>query len=100
MVKCAGGASLKAAKQPINTSAAAGKCFPDVLEVPAEFETSPVANVKGIARAKMEGVRKGRPAAIDAARIRPLKTEGMGLRLQRAQDQAMIGVSSTKLGQQ
>src|SRR5882757_2312338 len=61
------GAILKATEQPINTSTAAGKCFLDMLGVFAEFETNlrRERQLKGIARAKAEGVYKGRPALID-----------------------------------
>jgi DNA invertase Pin-like site-specific DNA recombinase len=34
--------------------------------------------IDGIARAKAAGVYKGRPASIDAARVRELKAQGMG----------------------
>jgi DNA invertase Pin-like site-specific DNA recombinase len=74
------GASLKATEQPIDTSTAAGKCFLDMLGVFAEFETNlrRERQLEGIARAKAEGVYKGRPASIDAARVRELKANGMG----------------------
>jgi hypothetical protein len=36
------------------------------------------ASLRGIARAKAEGVYKGRPASIDADRVRELKAQGMG----------------------
>jgi DNA invertase Pin-like site-specific DNA recombinase len=74
------GASLKATEQPIDTSTAAGKCFLDMLGVFAEFETNlrRERQLEGIAKAKAAGVYKGRPASIDAARVRELKAEGMG----------------------
>jgi DNA invertase Pin-like site-specific DNA recombinase len=74
------GASLKATEQPIDTSTAAGKCFLDMLGVFAEFETNlrRERQLEGIARAKMEGVYKGRPASIDAAMVRAMKAEGIG----------------------
>jgi DNA invertase Pin-like site-specific DNA recombinase len=74
------GASLKATEQPIDTSTAAGKCFLDMLGVFAEFETNlrRERQLEGIARAKAEGVYKGRPASIDAAQVRAMKAEGMG----------------------
>jgi DNA invertase Pin-like site-specific DNA recombinase len=74
------GASLKATEQPIDTSTAAGKCFLDMLGVFAEFETNlrRERQLEGIARAKVEGVYKGRPASIDAAKVRAMKAEGMG----------------------
>jgi DNA invertase Pin-like site-specific DNA recombinase len=74
------GASLKATEQPIDTSAAAGKCFLDMLGVFAEFETNLRRErlFEGIARGKAEGVYKGRPASIDVAKVRAMKAEGMG----------------------
>ena len=73
------GASLKATEQPIDTGTAAGKCFLDMLGVFAEFETNlrRERQLEGIAKAKAEGVYKGRPASIDGARVRELKAQGM-----------------------
>jgi DNA invertase Pin-like site-specific DNA recombinase len=75
------GASLKATEQSgIDTSTAAGKCFLDMLGVFAEFETNirRERQLEGIARAKAAGVYKGRPASIDAARVREMKAQGLG----------------------
>ncbi len=74
------GAALKATEQPIDTSTAAGKCFLDILGVFAEFETNlhRERQLEGIARAKAEGVYKGRPASIDAVKVRAMKAQGMG----------------------
>jgi DNA invertase Pin-like site-specific DNA recombinase len=74
------GACLKATEQPIDTSTAAGKCFLDMLGVFAEFETNlrRERQLEGIARAKAGGVYQGRPASIDAAKVRAMKAEGMG----------------------
>jgi DNA invertase Pin-like site-specific DNA recombinase len=74
------GASLKATEQPIDTSTAAGKCFLDMLGVFAEFETNlrKERQLEGIAKAKAEGKYKGRPASIDAAKVRELKARGRG----------------------
>jgi DNA invertase Pin-like site-specific DNA recombinase len=74
------GASLKATEQPIDTSTAAGKCFLDMLGVFAEFETNlrRERQLEGIAKAKAAGVYRGRPASIDATRIRELKVQGLG----------------------
>jgi DNA invertase Pin-like site-specific DNA recombinase len=74
------GASLKATEQPIDTSTAAGKCFLDMLGVFAEFETNlrRERQAEGVAKAKAAGVYKGRPPSIDGARIRAMKSEGMG----------------------
>jgi DNA invertase Pin-like site-specific DNA recombinase len=61
-------------------SPCAGKCFLDMLGVFAEFETNlrRERQLEGIAKAKAEGVYKGRPASIDAARIREMKAQGLG----------------------
>jgi DNA invertase Pin-like site-specific DNA recombinase len=74
------GAALKASEQPVDTSTAAGKCFLDMLGVFAEFETNlrRERQLEGIAKAKAAGVYKGRPASIDAAKVRELKAGGMG----------------------
>jgi DNA invertase Pin-like site-specific DNA recombinase len=78
-IKARGGA-LKATEQPIDTGTAAGKCFLGMLGVFAEFETNlrRERQLEGIARAKVEGVYKGRPASIDAAKVRAMKAGGMG----------------------
>jgi DNA invertase Pin-like site-specific DNA recombinase len=74
------GAALKAIEQPIDTSTAAGKAFLGMLGVFAEFETNirKERQLEGIARAKAEGVYKGRPATIKADEIAKLKAEGLG----------------------
>src|ERR1700723_2213404 len=74
------GASLTATEQPIDTGTAAGKCFLDMLGVFAEFETNlrRERQLEGIAKAKAAGVYKGRPASIDATKVRQLKAQGMG----------------------
>jgi DNA invertase Pin-like site-specific DNA recombinase len=74
------GASLKATEQPIDTSTAAGKAFLDMLGVFAEFETNlrRERQLEGIAKAKLAGVYKGRPASISVSQVRKLKEDGMG----------------------
>jgi DNA invertase Pin-like site-specific DNA recombinase len=74
------GASLRATEQPIDTGTAAGKCFLDMLGVFAEFDTNlrRERQLEGIAKAKAAGIYKGRPASIDAARVRELKAQGLG----------------------
>ncbi|ACA21232.1 hypothetical protein M446_7006 (plasmid) [Methylobacterium sp. 4-46] len=74
------GAALQATEQPIDTATAAGKAFLDMLGVFAEFETNlrRERQLEGIAKAKAEGVYKGRPASIDVAQVRALKAEGIG----------------------
>ncbi|MEO6840163.1 MAG: recombinase family protein [Bradyrhizobium sp.] len=76
----ANGAGLKATEQPIDTSTAAGKAFLDMLGVFAEFETNlrRERQLEGIAKAKLAGIYKGRPASIDAAHVRRLKADGLG----------------------
>jgi DNA invertase Pin-like site-specific DNA recombinase len=50
-----------------------------MLGVFAEFETNlrRERQLEGIAKAKAAGVYKGRPASIEAARVRELKAQGM-----------------------
>lgn len=74
------GASLKVTEQPIDTSTAAGKAFLDMLGVFAEFETNlrRERQLEGIAKAKLAGIYKGRPASIDVPEVRRLKAAGMG----------------------
>lgn len=74
------GASLKATEQPIDTGTASGKAFLGMLSVFAEFETNirKERQMEGIAKAKLAGVYKGRPASIDADAVRKLKSQGMG----------------------
>ena len=74
------GASLKATEQPIDTATAARKCFLDMLGVFAEFETNlrRERQLEGIAKAKAAGVYNGRPASIDATKVRQMKAQGMG----------------------
>lgn len=74
------GAHLRATEQPIDTGSAAGKAFLGMLSVFAEFETNirRERQLEGIARAKAEGVYKGRRQTIDVMLIRQLKAEGVG----------------------
>jgi len=76
------GVTLKATEQPIDTSTAAGKCFLDMLGVFAEFETNlrKERQMEGIARAKADGIYagKGRPASVDAVRVREMRAQGLG----------------------
>lgn len=74
------GATLRATEQPIDTSTAAGKAFLDMLGVFAEFETNlrRERQLEGIAKAKAEGVYKGRKPEIDAEEVRKLRAEGVG----------------------
>lgn len=74
------GAMLKATEQPIDTSTAAGKCFLDMLGVFAEFETNlrRERQIEGIAKAKAEGVYKGRKPSIDTHTVRHMRAQGLG----------------------
>jgi len=74
------GVSLKATEQPIVTSTAAGKAFLDMLGVFAEFETNlrKERQLEGIAKAKAEGVYKGRKPSIDVSKVKMLRESGMG----------------------
>jgi DNA invertase Pin-like site-specific DNA recombinase len=51
-----------------------------MLGVFAEFETNlrRERQLEGIAKAKAAGVYKGRPASINALRVRELKAQGLG----------------------
>ncbi|MBP2497021.1 MULTISPECIES: recombinase family protein [Methylobacterium] len=74
------GVSLRVLEQPVDTSTAAGRCFLQMLGVFAEFETAirRERQLEGIAKAKVEGVYKGRKPTIDAERIKALAAQGMG----------------------
>lgn len=74
------GIALKATEQPVDTSTAAGRAFLQMLGVFAEFETAirRERQMEGIAKAKTEGVYKGRKPSIDTAKVRELAAAGMG----------------------
>jgi DNA invertase Pin-like site-specific DNA recombinase len=75
------GAALRTTDgQAFDTNSAMGKCFLDMLGVFAEFETNlrRERQLDGIARAKAEGVYKGRKPSIDVAAVQRLKNEGLG----------------------
>ena len=74
------GAGLSCTEQPVDTSTAAGKAFLGMLGVFAEFETNirKERQMEGIAKAKAEGVYRGRKASIDPAKIKELKDQGIG----------------------
>ena len=76
------GVALKATEQPIDTSTAAGKCFLDMLSVFAEFETNlrRERQMEGVAKAKAAGKYKGRPASINAIRLREMKANGASVK--------------------
>lgn len=68
------GVALRTIEQPIETSTAAGKAFPDMLSVFAESETNirKERQIDGIAKLKAAGVYKGRPSSVDPAKVRAL----------------------------
>jgi DNA invertase Pin-like site-specific DNA recombinase len=74
------GVTIRATEQPIDTSTAAGKAFLDMLGVFAEFETNlrKERQLEGIAKAKADGVYKGRKPSIDVEKVRELRAQGMG----------------------
>lgn len=74
------GVTLKVIEQPVDTSTAAGRCFLQMLGVFAEFETAirRERQMEGVAKAKAEGVYKGRKPTIDAERVRALAAQGIG----------------------
>lgn len=74
------GVHLKATEQPIDTSSPAGRAFLQMLGVFAEFETAirRERQLEGVAKAKANGVYKGRKPSIDADRINQLVAAGKG----------------------
>lgn len=72
------GAFLRATTQPIDTSTPAGTAFLQMLGVFAQFETAirRERQLEGIAKAKAEGVYKGRKPTVDAAAIREALAAG------------------------
>lgn len=75
------GVALKATEQPVDTSTAAGKAFFQMLGVFAEFETNlrRERQLEGIAKAKANGVYKGRKPSVDTAEVKRLRdVEGLG----------------------
>lgn len=74
------GAFLRATEQPIDTSTPAGLAFLQMLGVFAQFETAirKERQMEGIAKAKANGVYKGRKPSVDVAAVRLLRNEGVG----------------------
>jgi DNA invertase Pin-like site-specific DNA recombinase len=73
------GAFLQATEQPIDTSSPAGTAFLQMLGVFAQFETAlrRERQMEGITKAKAEGRYKGRPATVDAGKVRELHADGV-----------------------
>lgn len=74
------GAYLRATEQPIDTSTPAGRAFLQMLGVFAEFETAirRERQMEGIAKAKANGVYKGRKPSVPVDRVREMKAAGKG----------------------
>lgn len=74
------GAFLRATEQPIDTSTPAGLAFLQMLGVFAQFETAirKERQMEGIAKAKANGVYKGRKPSVDTIAVRSLRDEGIG----------------------
>lgn len=74
------GAVFRATEQPIDTSTAAGKCFLDMLGVFGEFETNlrRERQMEGIAKAKANGVYRGRKPSVPVDQVKALKAQGVG----------------------
>ena len=74
------GASLVVSEQSVDTSTSAGRAFFGMLAVFAAFETDVrrERQMEGIAKAKADGVYKGRPPSIDRNAILDLATNGVG----------------------
>ena len=64
----------------VDTTTSMGKLVLGILGAVAEFETDirKERQRDGIEKAKLRGVYKGRPASIDASKVRELRTAGMG----------------------
>lgn len=89
------GASLRVTEQSVDTSTSAGRAFFGMLATFAQFETDVrrERQMEGIARAKTEGVYKGRAKTTDDKRIRDLKASGM----RPADIQRELGVSKSSV---
>lgn len=77
------GADLVALEQPINTASPEGRLFFTMLAAFGEFETEirKARQLEGIADAKAKGAAspyKGRPASIDAEKVKAMRDAGVG----------------------
>ncbi len=73
------GVNLSATEQSVSTNTPESKCFLDMLEVFAEFETRlrHERQMEGIKKAKEKGVYKGRKQTVDVIKIKELALEGL-----------------------
>jgi DNA invertase Pin-like site-specific DNA recombinase len=73
------GAKLKALEQPIDTGSASGRAFLQMLGVFAQFESSirKERQMEGIAKAKANGVYKGRKPSVDRQQVQELHAQGV-----------------------
>jgi DNA invertase Pin-like site-specific DNA recombinase len=74
------GASLRVLEPSVDTGGPIGRMVLTVLGMVAEMELGFIKErqAAGIAKAKAEGVYKGRPVKIDHERIKQLKAQGVG----------------------
>jgi DNA invertase Pin-like site-specific DNA recombinase len=74
------GASLMATEQPFNTGDIYGELTVNLLGCFAQFEMAIrlERQLEGIAKAKAEGVYKGRKRSVDIDAVRSLKADGVG----------------------
>lgn len=74
------GASLRILNVNIDTATASGKAFLGMLGVFAEFETNlrKERQSEGIAKAKAEGLYKGRKPSIDVSAVKAMRDAGKG----------------------
>ena len=90
------GVALKAIEQPVDTSTAAGKAFMDMLGVFAEFETNlrRERQAEGIAKAKANGVYKGRKATAQSKAPQIYELADQGVKKADIAKQLEIGTAS------
>ena len=74
------GVTLHCTEQPVDTKSAMGKMFIDFLSVISSFENElrKERQADGIAKAKTNGIYKGRKATIDKAMVKQLNETGLG----------------------
>lgn len=70
--------ALRVTEQPVDTTSAAGRAFFQMLGVFAQFENDirKERQLEGIAKAKAEGVYKGRKPSIDVAAVKAALASG------------------------